>query len=148
MTPPDPVIVDTNVVVASLITRDSHAPTAVIVDGMMSGRLRALLSTALLAEYRRVLLRPRVARIHQLTPAEIDTVLVGLARHATILEPNPIALPDNPGDAHIASLLRAWPDVALITGDSALAHRVSGEARSLTPTEWSRLPDAPGYQRE
>lgn len=55
------VIVDTNVVVAGLITADVGAPAAHILDGMLSGKLAFVVSAALLAEYRDVLNRPSCA---------------------------------------------------------------------------------------
>ena len=45
-----PVVVDTNVVVAALLTADAAAPPARILDGMLGGRFLYLLSPALLAE--------------------------------------------------------------------------------------------------
>ena len=55
-------IVDTSVLVAGLLTRDPTRPTAWFVDAMLKGRLMYLLSPALLEEYRRVLLRPKIRR--------------------------------------------------------------------------------------
>ena len=54
-------VVDTNVVVSGLITSDATAPTARILDAMLRGELRFLLSEELLSEYRSVLLRPKIA---------------------------------------------------------------------------------------
>ena len=48
-----PVIVDTNVVVAGLITGNETSPVALILNGMLSGKLLYLLSPALLEEYAR-----------------------------------------------------------------------------------------------
>ncbi|MEX0450131.1 PIN domain-containing protein [Spiribacter sp. 221] len=56
------VIVDTNVLVAGLITADRQSPTGRAVDAMLNGRLLFLLSPALLAEYRTVLLRAKARR--------------------------------------------------------------------------------------
>lgn len=56
MTPPV-FIVDTNVVVAGLITRSSLSPVARALDGILSGSLVYLLPPALLDEYRAVLMR-------------------------------------------------------------------------------------------
>ena len=43
------VIVDTNVLVAGLLTANEESPTARVVDGMLNGELLFLLSPALLA---------------------------------------------------------------------------------------------------
>ncbi|MFO7631694.1 MAG: PIN domain-containing protein, partial [Caldilinea sp.] len=61
------VVIDANVLVSGLLTHDPLSPLASIVDGMLVGRIRFLLSSRLLAEYREVLLRPRVQRRHGLT---------------------------------------------------------------------------------
>lgn len=47
-------VVDTNVVVAGLVTGSSRSPVAWVVDAMLSGTLVCLLSPALLDEYRSV----------------------------------------------------------------------------------------------
>ncbi len=56
-------VIDTNVVVSDLLTGEPVPPTAVLLDGMLRGRFTYLLSLELLAEYREVLLRPRIRRI-------------------------------------------------------------------------------------
>lgn len=58
-------IVDTNVLVAGLITSQPSSPTAQVLDAMLDGRLFYLLSPALLREYRQVLLRPQLMRLHR-----------------------------------------------------------------------------------
>ena len=59
-------IIDTNVLVAGLITAEPKSPTARVLDAMLNGSLFYLLSAELLREYRNVLLRPRIARLHGL----------------------------------------------------------------------------------
>ena len=55
---PHALIVDTNVVIAGLLSSGKDSPVSRILDAMLDGRLLFLLSPALLAEYRQVLLRP------------------------------------------------------------------------------------------
>jgi uncharacterized protein len=130
-----PVVVDTNVVVAGLLTRDAGSPTARILDAMLSGRLRFLLSIDLLAEYRRVLQRPRIAARHGLGAAEIDDILVALTQNGVVDETAAAprdegsALP--PGDAHLGHLLALAPAARLVTGDAALVHAFG--TRALSP---------------
>ena len=64
------VIVDTNVVVAGLLTRDNASPVARILDGMLVAAFPFVMSEALLAEYRTVLVRPALRRLHGLTDNE------------------------------------------------------------------------------
>ena len=73
------VIVDTNVVVAGLITRNDTSPVARILDGMLGAAFPFVLSEALLAEYRAVLVRPVLRKLHGLTVAEVEAILTDLA---------------------------------------------------------------------
>ena len=52
------VIVNTNLVVAGLLTKQDASPVARILDGMLGAAFPFVLSEALLAEYRTVLVRP------------------------------------------------------------------------------------------
>ena len=133
-----PFVVDTNVVVAGLLTADPAAPTALLLDAMLAGRLPFVLSLELLAEYRRVLLRPRIAARHGLSPEEIDEILIDLAANGRILEPAPLASPTFPrGDAHLESLLAAAPAARLVTGDERT--RIAAGARAIPPAvAWQR----------
>jgi putative PIN family toxin of toxin-antitoxin system len=117
------VVVDTNVLVASLITRDPGSPTARTLDAMLSGSFLFLLSPALLAEYRAVLIRPRLMDLHGLTEADIDEVLAAITVNALWREPqldeDGYRAPDE-GDAHLWALLASEPNAILITGDRLL----------------------------
>jgi predicted nucleic acid-binding protein len=62
------VIVDTNVVVAGLLTGNEASPVAQILDGMLSATSPFVVSEALLAEYRAVLIRSSLRKLHGLTP--------------------------------------------------------------------------------
>ena len=60
------VIVDTNVVVAGLLTGNATSPVARILDGMLGAAFPFVVSEALLAEYRAVLVRPALRKLHGL----------------------------------------------------------------------------------
>ena len=75
-------VIDTNVVAAGLITGADRSSVAFILDAMLSGSLVHLLSPALLAEYRSVLLRPKLTKLHGLAEAEVDRLLVELTANA------------------------------------------------------------------
>jgi putative PIN family toxin of toxin-antitoxin system len=139
-----PVVVDTNVLVAGLLTADPGAPTLAIVNAMVSGQLRHLLSEALLAEYRQVLLRPKIAARHGLSEENVDALLVEIVAGGAMRSPPPTSsrAPD-PGDQHLFELLLETDDALLITGDRLLLR--AGRAHTLrirTPAEfrtaWSR----------
>jgi putative PIN family toxin of toxin-antitoxin system len=129
-------ILDTNVVVSGLLTSDSSSPPARLLDAMMSGRARFLISHELLAEYRAVLLRPAIARRHGLNANEVDTLLEEIAVNCAVRRPaadHPEA-PD-PGDAHLWSLVAAEPDAALVTGDRTLVEAAPHGWRILLPAD-------------
>jgi len=115
------VIIDTYVIVSGLLTSDQGAPTAAILDRVLTGEIRALLSVDLLTEYRSVLLRPAIRSRHGLDENQIDTILTAIAENAVVCEPvEPRSEPPDPGDLHLWSLLAARPDAILVTGDQAL----------------------------
>ncbi len=128
-------IVDTNIVVAALITNDAQSPVARILDGMLDGSIIYLLSPDLLFEYRTVLNRPRLKKLHTLLVSEIDTLLTELTANAVWREP-PIKVdaPD-PGDNHLWSLLAYQPEATLITGDKLLLPNPPAFAEVLTAAE-------------
>ncbi len=126
-------VVDTNVVVAGLITGSSQSPVATILDAMLAGQLLYLLSPALLDEYRSVLLRPRLTRLHGLTDAEVDRVLVDLAANAIWREPNQAPAAPDPGDDHLWALLNAFPGSRLVTGDRLLLENPPAHSSVITP---------------
>lgn len=118
-------VVDTNVLVAGLITSHASSPTATVLDAMLDGRLIYLLSPTLLSEYRQVLLRPKLARLHGLSEEEIDRLMTEIVANALWREPPPVsheATPD-PGDDHLWALLGSQPSAVLVTGDPLLLDR-------------------------
>ncbi|WP_309624813.1 PIN domain-containing protein, partial [Methylibium sp.] len=66
------ILVDTTVVVAGLLTKDETSPVARILDGMLAAAVPFVVSEALLAEYRTVLVRPTLRKLHGLTVAEVE----------------------------------------------------------------------------
>jgi len=131
-------VVDTNVVVAGLLTREPSAPTARILDAMLGGALRFLLSEALLAEYRVVLLRPAIATAHGLAADEVDEILIRLAALAVIREP--AAGASGPaGDRHLFDLLATEPTAILVSGDAKVLRQAG--ARGRTPRAWVGGPE-------
>ena len=133
-----PVIVDTNVVVAGLLSADPALPVVRILDGMLDAAFAFVVSPALLAEYRAVLLRPKLRKQHGLTPDEVDAVLLQIARHAIVLEATPQqaqAAPRAPdrGDQLLYDLIACRPDLLLVTGDERLLDDAAMRKRVMTP---------------
>jgi putative PIN family toxin of toxin-antitoxin system len=130
-------VVDTKVVLAALITGSSHSPVVSILDAMLSGRLIFLLSPALLDEYRSVLLRPKLTKLHGLTEAQIDQLLVELTANAIWRDPTPSSPAPDRGDDHLWSLLSAYPGSILVTGDGVLLENPPKPCSVISPATWS-----------
>lgn len=127
------VIVDTNVVVAGLLTKSDASPVARVLDGMLSAAFPFVMSEALLAEYRAVLVRPPLRKLHGLTVAEIDSVLTDMAQHAIMLTPVAAPPAPDPGDQLLWELLAARADVLLVTGDKLLLRDAGMRGRVISP---------------
>jgi len=132
MTPPV-FVVDTNVVVAGLITGADRSPVALILDAMLSGLLLYLLSPDLLAEYRSVLLRPKLTKLHGLTEAEVDRLLVELTANAMWREPKPASPAPDRSDDHLWALLSAYAGSILISGDRLLLENPPARSSVISP---------------
>lgn len=128
-------IIDTNVVVAGLLTSRSDSPVAQILDGMLAAAFAFVLSEALLSEYRAVLLRPKLARLHGLTADEVDSLLTDIARHAIVLVPSsgPSTIAPDPGDQLLWNLLATRDDLVLVTGDKLLLGDPAMQERIIQP---------------
>ena len=135
------IIVDTNVIVAGLITHNPAAPTARLPDAMVSGQVRPLLSAALLDEYRAVLLRPKIRKLHGLGEAQIDELLARIVHHAMWREPaaSGFSAPDK-GDNHLWDMLYAEPAATLVTGDLRLLDTPPFEARVVRVQDYDPDP--------
>lgn len=128
-------IIDTNIVVAGLLTRDISSPVAQILDGMLTGRFIYGLSPTLLFEYRAVFNRPKIRALHNLSIAEIDLLLTELTANAVWREPSVGVSAPDPGDNHLWSLLAHLPQSILVTGDKLLLNNPPEFAKVVTATE-------------
>ena len=122
-------VVDTNVVVAGLITRRADSPMAAVLDAMLAGSLIFLLSPDLIDEYRSVLLRPKLRALHGASAAAIDRLLEELTANAIWSEPVAGGAAPDPGDDHLWRLLDTHAGSILITGDQVLLAHASSSAR-------------------
>ena len=136
-------IIDTNVVVAGLLTAHADSPVARILDGMLCAAFPFVVSEALLAEYHAVLMRPKLTKLHGLSVANIDTILADMARHAIVLNPvqNAAAsLAPDAGDQFLWDLLATRADLLLVSGDKLLLQDAAMRPRVITPqafiTQW------------
>jgi len=90
-------------------------------------------SEALLAEYRTVLVRPDLRKLHGLMVAEVETLLTDIARHAIVLTPVATSPEPDPGDQLLGELLAAKSDLLLVTGDKLLVQDAGMQARVVSP---------------
>ena len=130
-------IVDTNVVIAGLLTTRNgsslHVESAHIYQGMLSAAISFALSEALLAEYRAVFTRAELCERHGLTADEIDALLRDLAARATMVTPVKASAAPDPGDQLLWELLAARADLLLVTGDKLLLKDAGMRGRVVTP---------------
>ncbi len=127
-----PVIVDTNIVVAGLLTKDNASPVTRILDGVLRAAFPFAISEALLAEYRAVLVRPGLRKLHGLTVAEIEVILTELVRHAIVLTPVQARPAPDPGDQLLWNLLATRVDLLLVTGDKLLLKDAATRGRVIS----------------
>lgn len=132
-------VIDTNVVVAGLLTGSAESPTARILDGMRNGAFPFLLSTELLAEYREVLLREKIRSLHGLSEQEADLLLTVLATNAIVREPETRTGAPDAKDDHLWSLLQSEAKTVRVTGDGALAKSPPPKSAVLAPREFIAL---------
>jgi uncharacterized protein len=126
-------IIDTNVVVAGLLTHNQASPVANILNGMLSNRFRFVVSEALMAEYLTVLLRPNLRKQHGLNLTEVETLLTDITHQAIVLTPFPASKAPDPGDQMLWDLLAARHDLCLVTGDKLLLEFSGMQTKILTP---------------
>ncbi len=110
---------------------------------MLNGRLLFLLSPALLAEYRSVLLHPKLLALHTLAESEIDRLLTEIALNALWREPAQQGNAPDPGDDHLWALLDHEPKALLITGGQRLLKEPHHQSMVITPASFRKLPPAP-----
>jgi len=130
-------VVDTNGVVAGLITGSNDSPVASVLDAMLSGSLLYLLSPELLDEYRSVLVKPKLTKLHGLAESEVDQLLVELTANAIWRESKPASPAPDRGDDHLWALLGAYSGSILITGDRLLLENPPARSSVMSPKTWS-----------
>ena len=131
------VIVDTNVVVAGFPIAGNRLPVAAILRRMLNGEMAFVASVALLAEYREVLARPPLRKLHRLDDVALEAVVVRLEAAAEVVETAAaVASAPDPGDQMLWELLAARADALLLTSDKLLLRDRSMRGRVVTPEAW------------
>ena len=130
-------VVDTNVVVAGLITANTDSPTVRILDSLLEGNILYLMSAALLSEYASVLRRSKIASLHQLSDEHIDMLLTELVANTIWREPDSEEDAPDPGDNHLWSLLASHADSILVTGDQLLLKNPPSSYSVISPRSFA-----------
>lgn len=126
------VVIDTNVLVSGLMTKGT--PPVRVVDDLRSGDLVALYDQRILSEYRDVLVRPKLTRIH--LPDAMD-LLDFIDSDGEEVEGAHVArqLPD-PNDQPFADVAFTGKADLLITGNTRDFLPVGDLIRVVTPRQW------------
>jgi putative PIN family toxin of toxin-antitoxin system len=140
---PPVIVVDTNVIVSALITGQPQSPTCLILDGMLAGRFTFLLSAELLSEYRRVLFRPKIQKLHGLDEGEVDAILTEIVVNGIMRETAKKSrrAPEK-GDDHLWALISIQPGTLLVTGDKLLIENPPDFTTVLSPRAFIELLEA------
>ena len=123
-------VIDTNVIVSGLL--NPNGPPARVLDAVVEGRIKLVHDARILAEYRDVLLRPRL----KLNPGSVQIFLDGL-RSQMLVTPErvPVAGPD-PDDLVFVEAALATTDRTIVTGNLAdYPDAILNGVRIITPAQ-------------
>ena len=113
--------------------RRTELPLACILQGMLNATFPFAVSESLLAEYREVLARPALQKLHELDLDAVASVVNDIARHAILVAPAASTPAPDPGDQMLWELLAARADLVLVTSDKRLLRDPGMRGRVITP---------------
>lgn len=133
-------VIDANVVVSGLMT--AKGPCALILEAVMSGRIKLVYDARILAEYRDVLCRPRL----KLNPEHVMHFLQALGGQMSVVPERLVAVVPDPDDMAFIEVAHAVPDKTTVTGNlTDFPEEILGGIRLLTPVQaLAALGDSPG----
>jgi len=134
------VVIDTNVYVAALLSRDG-AP-ARIIRALGDGLFDTVSCPALLAELEGVLVRPKISS--RISSRDARDYVEWLKRVA-IVEPDPEGVPPasaDPDDDLVLALARESRAKAVVSGDEHLLDLERAEVRVLSPAAFAEFIEA------
>lgn len=107
-------VIDTNVLVSALITQRNDAPTRLVLDYLLSGKITPVFNDEILKEYKEVLHRPKFKLSVSLVDRLIDIIRdIGIMEERLHCE---IAMPD-PKDIVFFEVSMAIDSTYLVTGN-------------------------------
>lgn len=128
------VVADANVLISAALARDPKAPSALVFEAGLDGRVELVTSPALLAEVASVLGRPRLRRY--LSLEEAQRFIANLAALTALTTDPPAPHPAvcrDPADDYLVALSRATGADAIVTGDLDLLSLSEPEPPVITP---------------
>ncbi len=138
------IVADANVLVSAALARSPLAPSALVLEAALDGRMELLSSPMLLSEITSVLVRPRLRRYLSLD--EAARFIAGLASQMTHVndapEPHPTVCRD-PRDDYLIALAVVSEADAIITGDRDLLELPDPPVAALAPRARIERLDAP-----
>ncbi len=112
------VVADANVLVSAAIARSPQAPSVLVLDAALDGRVELVTSPLLLREITSVLSRPRLRKY--VSADEATRFVADLAAQTTLLVdppgPHPAVCRD-PRDDYLVALAEASDAVSIVSGD-------------------------------
>lgn len=68
-------VIDTNVIVSSLLTKNPLSPVVLVMHELFAGKIQLLVNDAILAEYREVLSRPKFELDENAVNSTLDEIM-------------------------------------------------------------------------
>ena len=130
------VLADANVLVSAALSRDPRAPSVLVFDAALDGRIELITSPALLAEVASVLARPRLRRYLSIDEAERFVAdLAGVTSLTADPPPPHPAVCRDPADDYLVALAYSANADAIVTGDLDLLSLEKPGLSVITPRE-------------
>jgi putative PIN family toxin of toxin-antitoxin system len=130
------VLADANVLVLAALSRDPRAPSVLVLEAALDGRIELITSPALLGELASVLARPRLRRYLSLQEAERFVADLAGVTDLTADPPSPHpAVCRDPADDYLVALAHAANAELLVTGDVDLLSLEKPGVPVLTPRD-------------
>jgi putative PIN family toxin of toxin-antitoxin system len=128
------VVADANVLISAALARSPAAPSALVLDAALDGRIELVSSPSLLAEITSVLARERLRRYVSLDEAErfVADLASQTALSTDAPKPHPAICRDPADDYLIALALHAGAE-AIVTGDRDLLEIADPPVAVVTP---------------
>lgn len=127
-------VADANVLISAALARDPQAPSVLVFEAALDGRIELVTSPALLAEIASVLARPRLRRY--LSIDEAQRFVAGLEALTVLTadppKPHPAVCRD-PADDYLVALARSTRVDAIVSGDLDLLSMTESDPPVISP---------------